>query len=494
MNTLSAVFAGLAALFSLVALFRSLRPSQGMDSERFSRLLREESERVRQSGEEQIRHLRSEMADTLRGMSDSSRRMVMEFGESISGKLGEASTRQDILSKTLREELAGNMSVLGQSLIESLQQSGSRQKEILDAMTQALVGLSERNERVLDQLRQSVEGRLDALRTENGLKLEEMRKTVDEKLQSTLETRLGESFARVVEQLERVHKSIGEMQTLAIGVGDLKRVLSNVRTRGTFGEVQLEALLEQFLAPDQYAKNVQIKEHSQERVDFAIRLPGRDDDGEVLLPIDAKFPQEDYERLIEATEKGDAEGVAQSSKELENRIRAFARSIREKYIDPPRTTDFAMLFLPTEGLYAEVLRRPGLFEQIQREFHITLSGPSTLTAMLNALQMGFRFLAIEKRSGEVWKILSAVRQEFGKYHEVVDKLSSQLNAAANSVKKLGTRTRAMDRTLRSVERLPGEETRQLFGEETPEEETPEEHGGDHLVNERRKTGPDPERT
>lgn len=494
MNTLSAVFAGLAALFSLVALFRSLRPSQGMDSERFSRLLREESERVRQSGEEQIRHLRSEMADTLRGMSDSSRRMVMEFGESISGKLGEASTRQDILSKTLREELAGNMSVLGQSLIESLQQSGSRQKEILDAMTQALVGLSERNERVLDQLRQSVEGRLDALRTENGLKLEEMRKTVDEKLQSTLETRLGESFARVVEQLERVHKSIGEMQTLAIGVGDLKRVLSNVRTRGTFGEVQLEALLEQFLAPDQYAKNVQIKDHSQERVDFAIRLPGRDDDGEVLLPIDAKFPQEDYERLIEATEKGDAEGVAQSSKELENRIRAFARSIREKYIDPPRTTDFAMLFLPTEGLYAEVLRRPGLFEQIQREFHITLSGPSTLTAMLNALQMGFRFLAIEKRSGEVWKILSAVRQEFGKYHEVVDKLSSQLNAAANSVKKLGTRTRAMDRTLRSVERLPGEETRQLFGEETPEEEPPEDLGGDHLVNERRKTGPDPERT
>ncbi|MCL4484763.1 MAG: DNA recombination protein RmuC [Nitrospirae bacterium] len=451
---LAVVLAGLASLFSLLVLLRSGGSPGGLPPELLSRLLREESDRIRQSGEEQARLLRTEQAELLRAGFDQ-----------VRGTLGEGEVREAALARALREELLNSVTLLAQTLSESLRETGTRQKEVLETMSASLATLAEKNERTMDQLRQGVEGRLDALRTESQMKLDEMRRTVDEKLQTTLETRLGESFGRVAEQLERVHKSLGEMQTLATGVGDLKRVLSNVRTRGTFGEVQLEALLEQFLSPEQYVKNAQVREHSQERVEFAIRLPGRDAEGEVLLPIDAKFPQEDYERMMEATEKGDPDGAAQASKDLEARIRGFARTIREKYIEPPRTTDFAILFLPTEGLYAEILRRPGLFEQLQREFHITLSGPTTLTAMLNALQMGFRSLAIERRSGEVWKILGAVRQEFGKYNEVVEGLSRQLSTAASSVKKLGTRTRAMDRKLRDVERLPETEARQILGEE-----------------------------
>ena len=285
----------------------------------------------------------------------------------------------------------------------------------------------------------------------------------------------------MVEQLERVHKGIGETQSLAAGVGDLKKVLSNVRVRGTFGEVQLATLLEQFLSPEQFIRNAQIKENSQERVEFAVRLPGRDSGVEVLLPVDAKFPQEDYERLIAAAELGDSDAVAQAAKDLECRIRQFAKTIRDKYIATPRTTEFAILFLPTESLYAEILRRPGFFEQLQREYHVTLIGPTTFTALLNALQMGFRSLAIEKRSSEVWQILGAVSNEFGKYNEVVDKLSKQLNTAAKSVENLGVRTRAMNRKLRDVEKLPDDTAQILLGpalaEMEEEEETPTEENG-----------------
>ena len=451
---LSAILAGLAALFSLLALLRAAQNPGGFSPETLSRLLREESDRIRQSGEEQGRQFRSEQSEQMRAAF-----------EQVRSLLGEGVSREEARSRALREELLKGVTVLGQTLSESLREAGMRQKEVLETMSTTLATLSDKNERTMDQLRQGIEGRLDALRTESQMKLDEMRRTVDEKLQTTLETRLGESFGRVAEQLERVHKSLGEMQTLATGVGDLKRVLTNVRSRGTFGEVQLGALLEQFLSPEQYVKNAQVREHSQERVEFAIRLPGRETEEEVLLPIDAKFPQEDYERLLEAMEKGDSEGAAQASRDLEARIRGFARTIREKYIEPPRTTDFAILFLPTEGLYAEILRRPGLFEQLQREFHITLSGPTTLTAILNALQMGFRSLAIERRSGEVWKILGAVRQEFGKYNEVVEGLARQLSTAATSVRKLGSRTRAMDKKLRDVERLPEAEARKVLGEE-----------------------------
>jgi DNA recombination protein RmuC len=253
------------------------------------------------------------------------------------------------------------------------------------------------------------------------------------------------------------------MKSLATGVGDLKKVLSNVSVRGALGEIQLAMLLEQFLSPEQVMENATVREGSLERVEFAVRLPGRDGENEVLLPIDAKFPQEDYQRLLEASERGDVEAVQEAGAALETRIRQFARTIREKYIVPPRTTDFAVLFLPTEGLYAEVLRRPGLFEQLQREHHVTLAGPTTLTALLNALQMGFRSVAIEKRSSEVWQVLGAVRTEFGKYNEVVDRLGKQLNSAANSVDSLGRRTRAMSRTLRTVETLPAPEAAALLG-------------------------------
>ena len=312
--------------------------------------------------------------------------------QTIEAKLDGAATKQTGAAKDLREEMTGSFEKLGRTVSETLSQLGERQRERLENVTTAVTALSEKQERAHEVLKQTVEGRLDAIRAESASKLEEMRKTVDERLQATLETRLGESFNRVVEQLERVHKGIGEMQTLAAGVGDLKRVLSNVRVRGMYGENQLAAILEQFLSSEQYIKNAQVKDGSQERVEFAIKLPGREPDGELLLPVDSKFPREDYERLLAAAELGDSEAVAKASKELESRIREFAKTIRDKYICTPRTTNFAFLFLPTESLYAEVLRRPGLFEQLQREYHVTLTGPTTFTAMLNALQMGFRSL------------------------------------------------------------------------------------------------------
>jgi DNA recombination protein RmuC len=357
------------------------------------------------------------------------------------------------------------------TVVDTLTQLGTQQRERLNDVGLTLSKFSETQERSQQALRQAVEQRLDAIRSESAAKLEEMRRTVDERLQTTLEARLGESFTRVVEQLERVHKGIGEMQSLAAGVGDLKKVLSNVRVRGAFGELQLGMLLDQFLSPEQIVRNAQIKENSQERVEFAIRLPGREPDGDVLLPVDSKFPHEDYERLLIAAENGDAEGVTEAGKALESRIRTCAKAIRDKYVAPPRTTDFGILFLPTESLYAEVIRRPGLFESVQREFHVTLTGPTTFTAVLNALQMGFRSLAIEKRSSEVWKILAGVRNEFDRYNEVVDRLAKQLNTAARSVENLGVRTRAMGRKLRDVEVLPDDIASLALGlEDTDESE------------------------
>jgi DNA recombination protein RmuC len=394
--------------------------------------------------------------------------------QAIGQRLSEASIAQVTFAKELREEIAGSFRGLGNTVLASLDGIGQHQRERLENVTSALLTLTQDQGRSQEALKQAVESRLDAIRSENTMKLDEMRKTVDEKLQTTLEARLGESFDRVVEQLERVHKGIGEMQTLAAGVGDLKRVLSNVRVRGTFGEVQLAMLLEQFLSPEQYVKNAQIKEGSQERVEFAIRLPGREGQNEVLLPVDAKFPHEDYARLVAASEAGDAEEVARATKDLENRIKQCAKTIRDKYILTPRTTDFGILFLPTESLFAETLRRPGFFEQLQVEYHVTLAGPTTLTALLNALQMGFRSLAIEQRSSEVWRILGAVKTEFGKYNDVVDGLSRQLNTAARSVESLGVRTRAMSKKLRDVEKLPEDTAQIILGPELAEPEDTDE--------------------
>jgi DNA recombination protein RmuC len=368
-----------------------------------------------------------------------------------------------------RQELGQTLTQFQVSLSEQVSQSVRTQNAQLDAfanqltalrshvgetLTQSLSQMNEANARRMMEVRETLDKQITQLQTSNAAKLDEMRAVVDEKLQATLEQRLGESFKQVAERLEQVHKGLGEMQTLAQGVGDLKHLLSNVKNRGMFGEAQLKTLLEQVLAPDQYAEQVMTKPGSRNQVDFAIRLPGRGDDGApVWLPIDAKFPTEDYERLLLAQEAANPVAVAQATKELTARIKAEAKSISEKYVEPPHTTDFAMMFLPTESLYAEVLRVPGLMESLQREHRVTLVGPTTLMAMLNSLQMGFRTLALEKRSSEVWQVLGAVKTEFGRFGTVLAKVKSQTQTVLNSIDSAETRTRAMGRALRQVEAL-----------------------------------------
>ncbi|MDR0776164.1 MAG: DNA recombination protein RmuC [Azonexus sp.] len=362
-----------------------------------------------------------------------------------------------------REERAQSATLLGQAVTTQVGQFGALQAERLEAFARELsrfsLGLDERFER----LKQSVEGRLAAIQADNANKLEEMRRTVDEKLHATLEQRLGESFKLVSDRLEQVHRGLGEMQSLAAGVGDLKRVLTNVKTRGTWGEVQLSALLEQLLTAEQFAANVNTRPGSNERVDFAIRLPGKDDGAVVWLPIDAKFPIEDYQRLLEAQERGDPAAVEEAAKAIETRLKNEARSIRDKYVAPPHTTDFALLYLPVEGLYAEALRRPGLAEILQRDFRVSLAGPTTLAAMLNSLQMGFRTLAIEQRSAEVWAVLGAVKTEFGKFGEALAHTRKKLDEASNSIGRAETRTRQLSRKLKEVEALPVGVAEQLIG-------------------------------
>jgi len=315
----------------------------------------------------------------------------------------------------------------------------------------------------MSEIRETLEKQLAQLQTNNAAKLDEMRATVDEKLQSTLQQRLGESFKQVADRLEQVHKGLGEMQTLAQGVGDLKHLLTNVKTRGIFGEAQLASLLEQVFVPDQYAAQIATRPGSKNVVDFAIKLPGKADSGEPLwLPIDAKFPNEDYERLLDAQGRADAVAAELAGRALEQRIRLEARSIAEKYVEPPYTTDFAILFLPTEGLYAEVLRRPGLMAALQRDHRVTLAGPTTLLAMLSSLQMGFRTLALEKRSSEVWQVLGAVKTEFGKFGDVLAKVKAQTETVLKTLDSAQTRSRAMGRALKSVESLPEIQTQTLI--------------------------------
>lgn len=359
-----------------------------------------------------------------------------------------------------REERAQSANLLGQAVSTQMGQLGTLQAERLEAFARELsrfsLGLDERFER----LKSGVESRLTAMQADNAGKLEEMRRTVDEKLHATLEQRLGESFKLVSERLEQVHRGLGEMQNLAAGVGDLKRVLTNVKTRGTWGEVQLAALLEQLLTAGQYAANVAVRPASAERVDFAICLPGRDDGATVWLPIDAKFPVEDYQRLLDAQEPA---AIEEAAKAIETRLKNEAKSIRDKYVAPPHTTDFALLYLPVEGLYAEALRRPGLAETLQREFRVSLAGPTTLAALLNSLQMGFRTLAIEQRSAEVWAVLGAVKSEFGKFGEALAHTRKKLEEASNSIVRAETRTRQLTRKLKDVEALPAGDAQQLIG-------------------------------
>lgn len=367
-------------------------------------------------------------------------------------------SREEVQSsfRRMREETTGSITVLGDSLLKRMSDIAGLQKNQLELFAAQLKELTSSNEERLDKLREGVDNRLKLIQEDNGRKLELMRATVDEKLHDTLEKRLGESFKLVSERLELVQRGLGEMQSLANGVGDLKKVLTNVKTRGTFGEIQLGSLLEQILAPAQYESNVETRKGSGQRVEFALKLPGRDGttEGMVWLPLDAKFPQEDYLRLVEAQEAADVVAAADSRRQLNRSVREMAKTIRDKYLDPPHTTDFGVMFLPTEGLYAEVLRLPGLFEALQRDFKVMIAGPTTLAALLNSLQMGFRTLAIEKRSAEVWNLLGAVRTEFSKFGAILDKTRKKLVEAGNHIDLAATRTRVIERKLRDVQDIP----------------------------------------
>jgi len=362
--------------------------------------------------------------------------------------------------RSVREEIAKNREETAQALRQSREELTGALKGVGDTLYRQSGLLTQTTDKKLDMLREAVEQRLQAIQADNAKQLDQMRATVDEKLQGTLEKRLGESFKQVSERLEQVSKGLGEMQSLATGVGDLKRVLTNVKTRGTWGEVQLGAMLEQVLTPDQYAANVAVKEGG-ERVEFAIKLPGRSEDEQemVWLPVDAKFPVEDYQRLMDAQEKADAESAEGAAKQLEARIKQCAGDICSKYLNPPKTTDFGILFLPTEGLFAEVIRRTGLVEFVQRECRVVIAGPTTLWALLNSLQMGFRTLAIQQRSSEVWNLLSAVKTEWTKYGDVLTKVQKKIHEASDTIEQAQTRTRAIGRKLKDVQELPAAETK-----------------------------------
>jgi DNA recombination protein RmuC len=364
----------------------------------------------------------------------------------------------------LRKAILEAQSLQRQELSGALAQS---QQTLTSAVAQSHQALATALGQQVGQLTATVDTRLKHMQADNAGKLDEMRKTVDEKLQNTLEQRLGQSFKLVSQQLEQVYKGLGEMQNLATGVGDLKRMLTNVKSRGTYGEAQLGALLEQVLSPEQFAAQVAVKGGSRETVDYAIKMPGGIDGQPCWLPIDAKFPREDYERLQDAQERADKAAAEEAGVALERRIRLEAASIQDKYIDPPYTTNFAVLFLPTEGLFAEVLRRPGLFEALQRDFHVSVAGPTTLLAQVSSLQMGFKTLAIQQRSSEVWQVLGAVKTEFGKFGDVLSKVKKKLDEASNTIDETGVRTRAIQRQLKQVEALPeGEAARILPAPET----------------------------
>ncbi|KVL34399.1 recombinase RmuC [Burkholderia territorii] len=426
------------------------------------------------------RELRGEIVENARGSRTELAGSFSQLQQTLATQLTSIATVQnnqiDGFAQQLGKLVAGNaqqFDAMRESVQRQAQQAREEQTVALrlfgDTLNRQLTQLTEANDRRIGEVRATLEQRLKEIETNNAAKLEEMRRTVDEKLHATLEQRLGESFKLVSDRLEQVHRGLGEMQTLAAGVGDLKKVLTNVKTRGTWGEVQLEALLEQMLTPDQYAKNVATVPKSSERVEFAIRLPGREagtrDAPPVWLPIDAKFPREDYERLIDAQERADSVAVEDAARALEARVRMEARTIAEKYVAPPHTTDFALLFLPTEGLYAEILRRPGLTDLLQRDYRVTVAGPTTLTALLNSLQMGFRTLAIEQRSSEVWQVLGAVKTEFGKFGDVLARTKAQLETVTRSIEAAEQRTRVMNRKLKQVEALPGETAAGLLGAE-----------------------------
>lgn len=502
----------IAALFALLAYLGSRKTADELTVNKAAQLLRQETEIVRGSMESQSRGLRQELVNLLtkfqetifagfgglregienqvkdfRGRLDSGVLSIDQKTDGIASKLNtdmekmrsEAVTNRESLrtlleqkldqnlvghadaAKALKDELSDNFYRLGTRVSESLAESSQTQNERLGNVTTAIASLSERLEKAQEGLRATVEGKLEIIRNDNAAKLEQMRATVEEKLHDTLEQRLTNSFKVVSDQLEQVFRGLGEMQTLATGVGDLKRMMTNVRARGAWGEVTLANILEHAMAADQYEKNVEVKPGSNQRVEFAIKLPGGEG-GPLWLPIDAKFPTEDYERLVDASERGDLEAIEVAAKAVETRIRHSADDICTKYVHPPYSTDFAILFLPTEGLYAEIIRRAGVVDSIQRDFRIIITGPTTLLALLNSLRMGFRTLAIQKRSSEVWQVLGAVKSEFGKYGAMLDKVQKKLQEASSTIDDVSTRKRQIDRRLRLVEVLPELQAEQVL--------------------------------
>jgi DNA recombination protein RmuC len=462
-------------LLNIVLLLRSRHADASTQLRDLQAFLQQDRQQQQQTQERMERSLRDQVQSTAQATRQELGGNFSQFQQALAAQLTSVATLQnnqiDAFSQQLvklNETNAQQLEQMRQALIHQSQTARDEQASSLqrfgDTLNQTLTALTESNAMRMGEIRTTLEQKIQQLQADNASKLEEMRKTVDEKLHATLEQRLGESFKQVSDRLEKVHQGLGEMQQLAIGVGDLKRVLTNVKTRGTWGEVQLEMILEQMLTPDQYAKNVETVPGTGERVEFAIKLPGKEDDrAPVWMPIDAKFPKEQYERLLDAAERADAEGVAQAGKELERAIRTEAKTIAEKYLSPPLTTDFAILFLPTEGLYAEVMRRPGLADELQRTSRVSISGPSTLSALLNSLQMGFRTLVLEKRSSEVWQVLGAVKTEFGKFGDVLAATRNALVKAADNIDKAEVRTRQMTKKLKQVEALPNEAAQTLLG-------------------------------
>ena len=462
-NWLLLALGGLNLLVLVFLLLRS-RVSPEAQAERMAQLLAEKTtEQTAAQASMQTAWQQQQFAAAQAQAERLERELRTEISQSGVQGRQEATHTLTLFQQSLLQQSAEATRTQNQQIDALAQQLAVLQKSLTDSLAQQVNALSEANARRLTEMRGTMETQLAQLQQSNAAKLDEMRQTVDEKLQATLQARLGESFKQVADRLEQVHKGLGEMHTLAQGVGDLKHLLTNVKTRGMFGEAQLASLLEQVLTPEQYAVQVATRPGDKNRVDFAIRLPGRSDSGQpVWLPIDAKFPNEDYERLLEAQSRADPLQAELCAKALENRIKLEAKSIAEKYLEPPHTTDFAVMFLPTEGLYAEVLRRPGLMETLQRDHRVTLAGPTNLMAMLNALQMGFRTLALEKRSSEVWQVLGAVKTEFGKFGDVLDKVRNQTQTVLNTLDQAQTRSNVMNRALRQVDALPESQAQALL--------------------------------
>lgn len=446
----------LALLAALVLLWRLLSQVAAAQTQGPS-----EAYELLQKGNERLeRELRLEIAEAGRTGRLEQQSGLAAFQQTLTQQMAEAARTHNAQLDLLAQQSAQQLNLL--------------QKSLGDTLTLQLQSLADSNARRMVEIRETLEAQLAQLQQTNATKLDDMRRTVDEQLQTTLQARLSESFKQVAERLEQVHQGLGAMQGLAQGVGDLQRVLTNVKTRGIFGEVQLESLLEQVLTTEQFSRQVETRPRSNQRVDFAVRFPGRSADGTpVWLPIDAKFPRDDYERLLDAHERADALGVEVAGKALEARIRAEARTISESYLAPPHTTDFAVLFLPIESLYAEVLRRPGLMDSLQRDWRVTLAGPTTMLAMLNSLQMGFRTLALEQRASEVWDVLGAVKTEFDRYGEWVARIREQVQKAADTLDRADTRTRQMQRALRKVEALPQEQADLLLARQDGDLDAPE---------------------